>query len=441
MGCAVGDYDNDADPDIYLTYWGPNQLLRNDGDGAFADVTAAAGTGDPGWGSPAPPSAISTTTGSSISTSSITSSSISRTLPPAAEGRRFKGLEVFYGPMGIPAQADRLYRNGGDAFVDVSAETGIAARALPGLGVALGDFDGDGDLDIYVANDSEPNQMYRNDGAWRFAETGTASRVAFTEDGRPQAGMGVHGGDYDNDGDLDLFVTNFSEDVNTLYRNDGGWLFADATSRAGLDGVVRPFLGFGTAFFDCDNDGWLDIFVANGHLYPQLERLSSGLRYRQRNLLYRNERGRFLEVGAAAGPACRLPRSAAPLPSATTTTTATSTCSSPTSTRSRPCCATTGATATAGSDSSSRGARATATPSGPRCGCRPALSCRCGRSTGGTASRRSTIPGSCSGWATRRSPPGWRSAGPPGKGRSSKTCPCAATPPSGKGWMDSSPGP
>ena len=301
MGCAVGDYDNDADPDIYLTYWGPNQLLRNDGDGAFADVTGAAGVGDPGWGSSAAFGDLDNDGLLDLYVVNYLEFDLDN--PPAGgRKRRFKGLEVFYGPKGIPAQADRLYRNRGDAFVDVSAETGIAGRALPGLGVALGDFDGDGDLDIYVANDSEPNQMYRNDGAWRFAETGTASRVAFTEDGRPQAGMGVHGGDYDNDGDLDLFVTNFSEDVNTLYRNDGDWLFADATSRAGLDGVVRPFLGFGTAFFDCDNDGWLDIFVANGHLYPQLERLSSGLRYRQRNLLYRNEGGRFLEVGAAAGP-------------------------------------------------------------------------------------------------------------------------------------------
>ena len=301
MGCAVGDYDNDADPDIYLTYWGPNQLLRNDGDGVFADVTASAGTGDPGWGTSA---AFGDLDNDGLLDLYIVNYLEFDFEDPPAGGRkrRYKGLEVFYGPMGIPAQADRLYRNRGDAFVDVSAETGIAGRPLPGLGVALGDFDGDGDLDIYVANDSEPNQMYRNDGAWRFAETGTASRVAFTEDGRPQAGMGVHGGDYDNDGDLDLFVTNFSEDVNTLYRNDGDWLFADATSRAGLDGVVRPFLGFGTGFFDCDNDGWLDIFVANGHLYPQLEQLSSGLRYRQRNLLYRNAGGRFLEVGAAAGP-------------------------------------------------------------------------------------------------------------------------------------------
>ena len=301
MGCAVGDYDNDADPDVCLTYWGPNQLLRNDGDGAFADVTAAAAVGDPGWGSSAAFGDLDND--GLLDLYVVNYLEFDFENPPAGGGkRRFKGLEVFYGPMGIPAQADRLYRNRGDGFADVSAETGIAARALPGLGVALGDFDADGDLDIYVANDSEPNQMYRNDGAWRFAETGTACRVAFTEDGRPQAGMGVHGGDYDNDGDLDLFVTNFSEDVNTLYRNDGDWLFADATSRAGLDGVVRPFLGFGTGFFDCDNDGWLDIFVANGHLYPQLEQLSSGLRYRQRNLLYRNAGGRFLEVGAAAGP-------------------------------------------------------------------------------------------------------------------------------------------
>ncbi len=301
MGCAVGDYDNDGDPDIYLTYWGPDQLLRNDGDGAFADVSAAAGLGDPGWGSSAAFGDLDND--GLLDLYVVNYLEFDFENPPAGgRKRRFKGMEVFYGPRGIPAQADRLYRNGGDAFVDVSAETGIAGHALPGLGVALGDFDGDGDLDIYVANDSEPNQMYRNDGAWRFAETGTASRVAFTEDGRPQAGMGVHGGDYDNDGDLDLFVTNFSEDVNTLYRNDGDWLFADATSRAGLDGAVRPFLGFGTAFFDCDNDGWLDIFVANGHLYPQLEQLSSGLRYRQRNLLYRNAGGRFREVGAAAGP-------------------------------------------------------------------------------------------------------------------------------------------
>ena len=303
MGCAVGDYDNDGDPDVYLTYWGPNQLLRNDGGGSFVDVTAEVGVGDERWGSSA--------TFGDLDNDGLLDLYVTNYLefdldaPPAA-GRKwlYKGMDVFYGPKGIPPQPDRLYRNrGGDIFADMSIHTGIADRAYPGLGVAFGDYDSDGDLDIYVANDSEPNQLYRNDGGWRFIEIGMASRVAYTEDGRPQAGMGVHGGDYDNDGDFDLFVTNFSEDVNTLYRNDGDWLFADATTRAGLDGVVRPFLGFGTAFFDYDNDGWLDLFVANGHLYPQLDStLPTGLRYAQRNLLYQNTEGRFVEVGEAAGP-------------------------------------------------------------------------------------------------------------------------------------------
>ena len=301
MGCAVGDYDNDADPDICLTYWGPNQLLRNDGDGAFADVTASAGTGDPGWGTSAAFGDLDND--GLLDLYVVNYLEFDFENPPAGGGkRRYKGLEVFYGPMGIPAQADRLYRNGGDGFVDVSAETGIAARALPGLGVALGDFDGDGDLDIYVANDSEPNQMYRNDGAWRFAETGTASRVRLH---RGRQAPGRHGGARRRLRQRrrprpfrDQFLGGRQHPL--PQRRD--WLFADATSRAGLDGVVRPFLGFGAGFFDCDNDGWLDIFVANGHLYPQLEQLSSGLRYRQRNLLYRNAGGRFVEVGAAAGP-------------------------------------------------------------------------------------------------------------------------------------------
>ena len=302
MGCAVGDYDNDADPDIYLTYWGPNQLLRNDGGGSFVDVTAEAAVGDDSWGSSA---AFGDLDSDGLLDLYVTNYLEFDLDAPPAGGRKwlYKGLEVFYGPKGIPPQSDRLYRNDADgAFTDVSIQTGIADRAYPGLGVVFGDYDADGDLDIYVANDSEANQLYRNDGDWRFVEIGMAARVAYTEDGRSQAGMGVHGGDYDNDGDLDLFVTNFSEDVNTLYRNEGDWLFADVTARAGLDGVVRPFLGFGTAFFDYDNDGWLDLFVANGHLYPQLEQLSSGQRYAQRNLLYRNIGGQFIEVGGAAGP-------------------------------------------------------------------------------------------------------------------------------------------
>ena len=169
--------------------------------------------------------------------------------------------------------------------------------------MTFADLDQDGDLDIYVANDTAPNLLLRNDGDWRFAEVGLDAGVAFSGTGKDQAGMGVHSGDYDNDGRPDLFVTNFSDDVNTLYRNEGNLRFADATFAAGLAGVVLPYLGWGTGFVDFDNDGWLDLFVANGHLYPQLENYSSGLRYAQRNLLYHNRAGRFAEVGLQTGQA------------------------------------------------------------------------------------------------------------------------------------------
>ena len=190
-------------------------------------------------------------------------------------------------------QADVLYRNEGDGtFVDMSTAAGLDAYRHPGLGVVWGDYDDDGDPDIYVANDSQPNLLWRNDGTWRPIEIGAMAGLAYSEEGRAQAGMGVDAGDYDGDGDLDLFVTNFSDDVNTLYSNQGG-SFADATAAAGLTGQVRPFLGWSTAFFDADNDGWLDLFVANGHLYPQLEAHPSGLSYPQRNLFYWNRAGRF----------------------------------------------------------------------------------------------------------------------------------------------------
>ena len=302
MGCAVGDYDNDGDPDVYLTYWGRNQLLRND-EGQFVDVTDASAVGDTSWSSSA---AFGDLDGDSLLDLYVVNYVQFDLQHPPQAGKRwlFKGLEVFYGPKGIPPQRDRLYGGAVDGtFTDRSVETGVAATAYPGLGVVFGDYDLDGDLDIYVANDSEPNQLYRNDGPWLFAEIGGEAGVAYTEDGRSQAGMGVHAGDYDNDGDLDLFVTNFSEDYNTLYRNDGNLQFTDATVPAGLDGVVRPFLGFGTAFFDADNDGWLDLFVANGHVYPQLDDDPAGLDYKQRNLLYRNDGGRFSEIGPRAGTA------------------------------------------------------------------------------------------------------------------------------------------
>ena len=302
MGCAVGDYDSDGDVDIYVTYWGPNRLYRNEGDGSFVEVGAAAGLADSSWSSSA---AFGDLDGDGFLDLYVTNYLEFDLENPPGDGQlgQYKGIAVFYGPKGVAAQPDRLYRNKGDGtFADVSAATGVSLLRHPALGVVFGDYDVDGDLDVYVANDSDPNLLFRNEGDWRFAEVGALAGVSHTEDGRTQAGMGVHSGDYDNDGDLDLFVTNFEDDVNTLYRNQGEGLFADATYQAGLGGIARPYLGWGTGFFDYDNDGWLDLFVANGHLYPQLDRHPSGIKYSQRNLLYHNEGGRFVEVGFKAGP-------------------------------------------------------------------------------------------------------------------------------------------
>ena len=300
MGCAVGDADNDGDPDLYVTYWGANRLHLNQAGEGFVEAGEQAGVDDGGWGSSA---AFGDLDGDGLLDLYVVNYvEFDLADPPGGWlGCRYKGLSSYCGPEGIPGQADRVYRNlGGGRFSEAGDAAGISRHRLPGLGVVLSDLDADGDPDIYVANDSEANLLFRNEGGFRFREVGTAAGLAYSEDGRAQAGMGVHSGDYDGDGDFDLFVTNFSDDVNTLYANRGDGTFADATHAAGLGGVVQPFLGWSTAFLDFDSDGWLDLFVANGHVYPQLRELPSGLRYAQRNLLYRNLGGRFEEVGGGA---------------------------------------------------------------------------------------------------------------------------------------------
>ena len=309
MGCAVGDMDNDGDPDLYVTYWGPNLLYRNEGNGRFIEVAEEAGVGDQGWGS--------SVLFGDIDNDGYLDLYVTNYLefdpanPPGEGGKcYYKGLEVYCGPRGMTPQPDRIYRNQGNGrFADMGAITGVGERNNPGMGVGFSDFDADGDLDLYVANDSDPNLLYRNDGDWQFTEIATRAGVAYSQEGRSQAGMGVHSGDFDNDGDSDLFVTNFSDDVNTLYQNEGTGLFTDITYEAGLGGLVRPYMGWSTGFFDYDNDGWLDLFVANGHLYPQLDQHSIGLRYVQRNLLYHNQGGLFVEVGGEAGPGWRIEKS------------------------------------------------------------------------------------------------------------------------------------
>ena len=300
MGCAVGDHDNDGDPDLYVTYWGPNRLYRNDGDGGFVELAESAGVADGGWGSSA---AFGDVDGDGFVDLYVTNY-LEFDLDNPPDRGYYKGLDdVMAGPAAVPHQADRLYRNNGDgSFTDMSAVTGLDQLIYPGLGVVFGDYDDDGDLDIYVANDTEPNLLLRNDGGWRLSEVGIVAGAAYTEDGRSQAGMGTASGDYDNDGDLDLVVNNFADDVNTLYQNQGDGTFVDMTFAVGLYEMVRPLLCWSNGFFDYDNDGWLDLFMACGHLYPQLEQYPSGVRYGQRNLLFHNEHGRYAEAGRQSGP-------------------------------------------------------------------------------------------------------------------------------------------
>ena len=303
MGCTVADYDNDGDPDLYVTRWGANTLYRNEGNGSFVDVTDVAGVGDDSWGVG---SSFGDYDGDGHVDLYVANYIDFRLHGPPYYDRWcvYNGIPAACGPAGFEATPDVLYHNGGDGrFTDVSDMAGIRGRSHYGMGVAWGDLDDDSDLDLYVANDGHPNSLFRNEGSGRFVDVALLSGTAYSGTGRPQAGMGVALGDYDNDGDLDIFVTNFSQDHNTLYRNDGDDIFADVTGAVGMAGPSRPFMGWGTFFFDFDNDGNQDVFVANGHLMPAIDRAGVDLGYRQRNLLFRNTgRGRFEDVSRAAGP-------------------------------------------------------------------------------------------------------------------------------------------
>ena len=301
MGCAATDYDNDGDTDLYVTHWGANILYENSGDGRFTDASARAGVGDEGWGASAAFGDLDADGWLDLYVANYVEFDL---LNPPNGGElceAYKGIEGFCGPKDMEFQADVLYRNSGGRFEDVSTATGVANQTLPGLGVVFADYDDDGDQDVYVANDTKPNLLWRNDGDWQLREVGTAVGAAYDGGGKAQSGMGVDWGDYDNDGDLDIFVTNFAEEFNTLYQNEGDGTFNDATGSGGLAGGARPLLGWSTAFFDADNDGWLDLFVANGHLYPGLETGPTPLRYPQRNLFYWNDQSAYVLAGRESG--------------------------------------------------------------------------------------------------------------------------------------------
>jgi hypothetical protein len=306
-GVAVGDYDNDGHPDLYITAFGPNRLLRNLGNGRFADLTSAAGVAGAAneW---------STSTGFfdydrdgdlDLYVANYVDFRIGEN--PWC-GTRQPGYRMYCNPTIFDGVANRLFRNNGDGtFTDVSKQAGIANPAGKGLGVVFCDFDRDADVDIYVANDLVRNFLYRNNGDGTFQDVAYAAGVGFDINGKPQAGMGVDCGDVDGNGYPELFVTNFSEELNTLYENRGDGLFEDVTQKAGLGSGFLP-LGFGTKMFDIDNDGDLDIHVTNGHVIDNVKLYQAKLSYEQPDLLYENIGGRFRDVSADSGPALRVPR-------------------------------------------------------------------------------------------------------------------------------------
>ena len=313
MGVAAADYDSDGDLDLYLTNFGPNALFRND-DEHFAEIGRQTGVADARWGTSSAFADYDRDGDLDLYIANYVAYD-----PAAARAGQVPYMTGYesYGdqaPSGYPhpdnfqGQPDLLYRNDGAGhLVDVSTGAGIADASGKGLGVVFGDYDSDGWPDIYVANDAVRNFLYHNNRDGTFAERAGLAGVAYGQDGQMEAGMGVDWGDYNGDGVLDLTVTNFQAEPNALYRGEGSF-FSVATFAAGIGLPSLPFLGFGTQFFDPDLDGDLDLFAANGHVLDNVRDIDQSTSYGQHNLLFRNDRGRFAEISAAAGPGFSLER-------------------------------------------------------------------------------------------------------------------------------------
>ena len=310
-GALAADFNNDGFQDLYVLNYGPNVLYMNNGDGTFRDSTAEAGVGDARWSSAAAAADYDNDGDLDLFVANYLDYDLN-SLPTEGKFCSYQNLPVACGPRGLKGAGDSLYRNNGDGtFSDVSASAGVADReGYYGLGAAWGDYDGDGRLDLFVANDNTPNYLYRNNGDGTFTDAAIEAGVAFSEDGREQSCMGVEFEDLDNDGRLDIMVTNFSGESNTLYHNSGDGFFRDDSNRAGLVGDSWRDLSWGVGFFDFNNDGWKDVFVANGHIYPQVDSAPLNISYRQPNKLYLNSGGgRLVNASANAGPGLRMAKS------------------------------------------------------------------------------------------------------------------------------------
>lgn len=312
-GVCVGDYDNDGKVDLYVTNFGPNRLYRNQGDGTFEEVAEQAGVADPGWGAGA---AFFDADGDGFPDLYV-ANYVEATIDDTHKAERTitwrDTVKVMAGPFGLRGAKDRFFRNNGDGtFRDATEESGMQDIAESyGMGVLTSDLDNDGDVDLVVTNDSNPNFLYRNEGNGKFTEIGMLSGLGVNGNGLAQAGMGVDGGDFDGDGLQDVLVATFARDSASLYRNLGGLMFVDVTAEINLRNPSYDALKWGCAFFDYDLDGDLDILIVAGHIYPQVDS-SPELKesYKQRPILLRNDDGKLVDVSQQAGPGFQVPSSA-----------------------------------------------------------------------------------------------------------------------------------
>jgi enediyne biosynthesis protein E4 len=299
MGVAVGDYDNDGFADLYVTGYDANTLYRNDGHGHFQTVTDKAKVAAGGWSVSAAFVDYDNDGWLDLFVTRYVEWSFGRDVYCGAQR---PGYREYCHPSTFPATTSVLYHNNHDGtFTDASQATGIGAVKGRALGVSIADYDGDGWPDIYVANDAVPGFLFHNNRGTSFTETGAAAGVAVNGDGRPFAGMGVDFGDYDNDGRVDLFVTALSNETYPLYRNDGKGLFSFVSVPSGIAEATAPYAGWGTRWVDLDNDGWKDLFVAQGHVLDTIELTSDHLQYLQPPLLLRNVLGHFVRLEGRAG--------------------------------------------------------------------------------------------------------------------------------------------
>ena len=297
IGCLSADYDNDGDADLYLTNFGRNQLYRNNGDGTFTDVTSYAGVGDGNW-------SVSATFGDYNLDGylDLYTANYLDYQPETAHACFLEGVHIYCGPHEYPGASDTLYRNNGDGtFTDVTARAGLH-NAGKGLGTLFIDYNRDGYPDIFVANDAVPDFLYRNNRDGTFTDIALTAGVAYNSEGRATASMGIANGDYDNDGREDLFITNFSLEINSLFHSDGDGFYTMTSFETGLADLSFSQLGFGTQFLDADNDGTLELFVANGHVWDNVSEITPSLFYKQRCQIFgRTDTGQFKDLSETAG--------------------------------------------------------------------------------------------------------------------------------------------